>query len=153
MEQHIVRSVLGPVWSHGGLKYWKLHLHDYAIVAYSYTFRESFKVAFRLHMERYSPDPGLARDERVSTGSSAGARGGHLAARRYEISLVRKIEMISSHMQNRVRIEKLSGERHTYVIPVRAATDLYRKKLRELYPDIYAERDFPGTWLGRLLKR
>jgi hypothetical protein len=103
-------------------------------------------------MARYSPDPALALDERVPAGSHGGARR-RSGVRRYEISLVRKIEMISSHMQNRVRIEKLSGERHTYVIPVRAATDLYRKKLRELYPDIYAERDFPGTWLGRLLKR
>ncbi len=61
--------------------------------------------------------------------------------------------MISSYLQNKLRIEMRSGERQTYVIPIRSHTDLYRRKLREIYPDIYAERDFPKTWLGRLLKR
>jgi hypothetical protein len=136
-----------------GFRYWKLHLYDEDIVAYPYTFLESFGVALRLYMGRYSPDPAIASDERMSAGAYAGTPGLSSGAKRHYVSLVRKIEMISSHLQNKLLIEMRSGERQTYVIPIRWHTDFYRRKLRELYPDIYAERDFPGTWLGRLLKR
>lgn len=153
MEQHKVRTVLGPFWTHMGFRYWKLHLYDEDIVAYPYAFLETLGVVVRSFMGKYSPDPEMVRDKRMSVGAYAGTPGMRSGAKRYYVSLVRKIEMISSHMQNKLLIEMRSGERQTYVIPIRSHTDFYRRKLREIYPDIYAERYFPGTWLGRLLKR
>ena len=144
MERNGTRAVLGPFWTHWGFRYWRLLLYDDAIVAWPYTLWESLGVAWRTMTWRDALDPSLLRRDLP--------RGGD-AKRWYGIPLLKKVEMVSGHMRNRLVLTRRSGERHTYVLPLREHTDLCRRKLRELYPGVYAERGFPGTWLGKLLKK
>lgn len=140
----MLRATIGPLWTHGGLFYWKLYLYDDAVVAFPYGLMGSIAAACRVVTKRRVPEPRSA---------VKGRRVGTEGARRYELPLISGIEAVSSYAQNSIVITRRSGERHRYTIPLRAETDTYRSLLGALYPEIYTERDFPRTKAGRFLKR
>lgn len=72
---------------------------------------------------------------------------------RHPVHLVRSITLQSNNLANTLTIRKVSGEEDMYSIALRHETDANRELFADLYPSRYAEKDFPVSSLGRLLKK
>ena len=152
MDDHFA-SAIGPVWSDWGGKNWSLFLAPDRIIAYPYTFGESFRLGLRFSLKVWPADPGRAVRElvRQDIGEEGLPRG--RSFRRYPVHLVRSITLRSNSTANTIIVRKVSGEEDEYSIALRNETDLYRGLLADLYPSLYVEKDFPATAFGRLLRR
>jgi hypothetical protein len=153
MESDLITAALGPLWSNNGTKTWSLLLASDRIIAWPYTFFESFQLALRLQLKFWPRDPGAAFRGLVREGMRESGLPRGRAIRRYHVHLLRNIVIQSNNVANTIIFEKLSGERDEYAIALRPETDEYRAVLGELYPDRYREKDFPTSTMGRLLRK
>ena len=147
------KAVIGPVWSSWGRKYWSLLLSTDVIVPYPYWLRESLWLLANYYLKRYEADPGIPLRKEALEGVSLEHFLRERDAHRIDASTVKRVEVVSSVMQNKIRLVTYSGKQKVYAIMNRALTDSYRKTLKELYPEKYIEVNFPATKLGKMLKR
>jgi hypothetical protein len=152
MNERFVAAI-GPVWSGWGGKHWSLFLAPDRIIAYPYSFGESLRLGLRFSLKVRPADPGEAARGlvRQNIGEEGLPRG--RGFRRYPVHLVRSITLRSNSTANTITIRKISGEEDEYSIALRNETDLSRGLLADLYPSLYAEKDFPATAIGKLLRK
>ena len=153
MDPDLITDALGPLWSSSGTRTWSLLLAPGRIIAWPYTFLESFKLALRLQLKFWPRDPGADVRGLVGEGLSEAALPRDRAVRRYHLHLLRSIVIQSNSSASTITFEKLSGETDEYAIALRQETDLYRAVLGGLYPGKYQEKDFPTSAIGSMLRR
>lgn len=151
LEAKILVAAIGPVWTAFGFRNWSLLLGDEVIVAFPYTFLEAIELNARFNVRGSLQDAGAKIRQLTENGLRTDELPAKRAVRRYEIYQIRKIELVSSYMQNRIRIITGKGA-DAYSIAYRQQTTFYREILKRLYPVRYAERNFPTSRLGRVLK-
>ena len=152
MEDYFI-SVIGPVSSDWGRKYWNLFFREDAIVACPYTFRESLQLGFHFQLKVWPADPGAPLRGRADEGMTEFDLPRDRKLRRYPANLLKRIVVHSNYTANTISFVKLSGDEDVYSIPLREETDIYREELSDFYPAIYIEKGFPATAIGRILKK
>jgi hypothetical protein len=152
-ESYRFKATIGPVWSSWGWKYWSLLFGKDAIVVYPYKMREAFWLLVNYYFKNYNADPGIQVRREALEGVALESFLRERDARRLDASVIKRVEISSSYMQNRIILVEYSGKKRVYSILNRAMTDTYRQALKELYPEKYIEVDFPRTRLGKILKR
>jgi hypothetical protein len=119
MESDLITAALGPLWSNNGTKTWSLLLASDRIIAWPYTFFESFQLALRLQLKFWPRDPGATFRGLVREGMRESGLPRGRAIRRYHVHLLRNIVIQSNNMANTITFEKLSGESDEYAIALR----------------------------------
>jgi hypothetical protein len=152
-ESYRFKVAIGPVASSWGRKYWNLLFGKDAIVAYPYRLPEAIWLLINYYFKNYNTDPGKQIRARALGGVTLESFLRERDAHRIDASIIKRVEISSRYMQNRIRLIEYSGKKRSYSILNRAMTDTYRQALRELYPEKYIELDFPKTRPGKVLKR
>jgi len=153
MDADLITTALGPVWSNNCTKIWSLLLAPDRIIAWPYTFVESFTFALRLQPRFWPRDPGAAFRCVVGEGIAESDLPRDRQPRRYHVHLLRSIVLQSNNAANTITFEKLSGGVDVYAIALRRETDDSRVVFGELYPEKYKEKDFPTSAIGLLLRK
>lgn len=71
---------------------------------------------------------------------------------RYAVDTLQEIRVESRWMQNAIVFWPLGGSPVAYRLHFREQTDACRQAFKQLYPNIYKELGFDGSFLTRLLK-
>lgn len=131
---------IGPVFSHGGLKNWHLHLCADEIVGVPLGLWLSIKAGILAGIG-WRPE-GAYAEHPENDGPSRLADSGHPGWRRYRLSTIEFVMVKRSTTANEIQIKVARSEPHVYGIGDRDYTDQCRSALGLLYGKQYREDGF-----------
>jgi hypothetical protein len=145
------KFAIGPVWTGWGMTNHSLLLAADEIVDCPYPTAAALRLGFALQLP-FIADPETVRRERAVSGDVERSELEALGAKRYPLREIRELRVECRWMQNAIVLGIQNLANVVYRLHNRQQTESCRVALRQMYPDLYRERGFAESSIGRLLK-
>lgn len=146
---HQFQSIIGPLWTSLGFRYWNLLLAPEGIVAWPYTTREAFALSVRRFFG-FPRDPAGNVRSHVGHGPIPWELLRSDRSRFIPRSAIGAVGVELRWGQNVVVVKLASGGKRVFQVSYREHTFLYRSALRSVFPDIYFERGFDQGLISKV---